>query len=45
MISGKVFDLDSTDWKNKDGEVVFKSLPVWDSVIMIAERSQIRLKD
>jgi hypothetical protein len=44
MISGKVFEINSSDWENKDTDVVFKNLPVWDSVIMIAERSHVKLK-
>ena len=44
MISGKVFEIDETDWENKGDDVVFKKLPVWDSVMMIAERSKVELK-
>lgn len=45
MISGKVFEINSSDWENKGDNVVFKNLPVWDSVIMIAEREQVKLAD
>jgi hypothetical protein len=44
LISGKVFEIGSDDWENKNGDVLFKNLPVWDSVIIIAERSQVTLK-
>jgi hypothetical protein len=43
MISGKVYEIDRSDWENKGKDVVFKNLPVWDSVMMIAERSQISM--
>ena len=45
MISGKVFELNSSDWENKGNDAIFKKLPVWDSVIMIAERSQVSFKE
>jgi len=41
MISGKVYDIDESDWKNKGKDVEFKRLPVWDSVVMIADRSNV----
>ena len=44
MISGKVYEINKSDWENKGADVVLKNLPVWDSVIMIAERSQVKLK-
>ena len=44
MISGKVFDINSADWENRGKDVVLRNLPVWDSVIMIAERAQVSLK-
>ncbi len=44
MISGKVYEIGKTDWENKGPDVVMRNLPVWDSVIMIAERSQVNLK-
>lgn len=44
MISGKVYEIDKSDWENKGDNVVFKKLPVWDSVTMIAERSKVPLK-
>ena len=44
MISGKVYEINKSDWENKGVDVVLKNLPVWDSVVMIAERSQVKLK-
>ncbi|WP_423128745.1 hypothetical protein [Gaoshiqia sp. Z1-71] len=44
MISGKVYEIGKTDRENKGKDVVLKNLPVWDSVMMIAERSQVNLK-
>jgi len=44
MISGKVYAIDPADWENKDGDVSFRHLPVWDSVIMLAERSAVPMK-
>lgn len=44
MISGKVYEIDKLDWENKGADVVLKNLPVWDSVVMITERSQVKLK-
>ena len=44
LISGKVFEIGPDDWENKNGDVLFKNLPVWDSVIMITERAQVTLK-
>jgi len=45
MISGKVYDIDKSDWVNENQNVSFRNLPVWDSVIMIVERSQIIMKE
>ncbi len=44
MISGKVYEIDKSDWENKGNNVEFKRLPVWDSVVMIAERSNVDLE-
>ncbi len=44
MVSGKVYEIDTEDWELKGNNVVFKNLPVWDSVMMIAERSQVGIK-
>lgn len=43
MISGKVYELNKANWRNSGGKVEFKELPVWDSPVMIAERSMIPL--
>jgi hypothetical protein len=44
MITGKVYELDRPSRK-KDGKAVsFTKLPVWDSPMMIAERSKVDLK-
>lgn len=45
MISGKVYEIDRSDWENNGKDVVFKNIPVWDSVMMIAERSQISMDE
>jgi hypothetical protein len=44
MITGKVYDLDKKNWKTSKAGVEFKGLPVWDSPVMIAERSQVEVK-
>ncbi len=44
MISGKVYEINSTDWQNKGEDTVFKNLPVWDSVVMITERANVQIK-
>jgi len=41
MISGKVYDIDESDWENRGNDVELKRLPVWDSVVMIAERANV----
>jgi len=38
MISGKVYEIDKADWENKGNKLELRNLPVWDSVMMIAER-------
>ncbi|MEL7588835.1 MAG: hypothetical protein AAGU19_19135 [Prolixibacteraceae bacterium] len=38
MISGKVYEIDKADWANKGNNLELRNLPVWDSVMMIAER-------
>jgi hypothetical protein len=44
MISGKVYEIDKATVKNRGADVEFKELPVWDSPIMIAERSLVNMK-
>ncbi|SDM49501.1 glycoside hydrolase family protein [Kriegella aquimaris] len=43
MLSGKIYELKG-DWKNEGKNAKFEKLPVWDSVMMIAERSEITFK-
>ena len=44
MITGKVYELDRSGWKTEEKTVKFTKLPVWDSPVMIAERSKTELK-
>ncbi|TAL69671.1 MAG: hypothetical protein EPN88_06455 [Bacteroidetes bacterium] len=44
MISGKVYEIDKSNYTISGQDSRFKKLPVWDSAIMIAERSQVNLK-
>ncbi len=44
MITGKVYALDRSGWKAEERAVEFTKLPVWDSPVMIAERSKTNLK-
>ena len=44
MISGKVFEIDKSNLSNDGNSTKIKNLPVWDSVIMIAERAQVNVK-
>jgi hypothetical protein len=44
MITGKVYELPKSGWKAEGKAVKFTGLPVWDSPIMIAERSKTSLK-
>jgi hypothetical protein len=43
MISGKVYEIEKSTVKNKGNDLLLKKLPVWDSPVMIAERSQVML--
>jgi hypothetical protein len=43
MISGKVFEIHKSRVNNKGENISLIKLPVWDSPIMIAERSQVKL--
>jgi hypothetical protein len=45
MITGKVYELDRSRWKAEGETVTFTKLPVWDSPVMVAERSQVDLED
>ena len=44
IISGKVFEIDKSDWRNIGENVVFNKLPVWDSVMMLTEKSLVDLE-
>jgi hypothetical protein len=44
MITGKVFELEQSDWKSEGGNTAFTQLPIWDSPIMLAERAQVELR-
>ena len=44
MITGKVYTLDPAHRKAQDDSGQFTNLPVWDSPVMLAERSQIPLQ-
>lgn len=45
MITGRVFSLEKGAWKVTDGSTVFTGLPMWDSPVMLAERTQVLLRD
>jgi hypothetical protein len=44
MISGKVYEFNKSGFRSKGENSVFKNLPVWDGVIMITERSNIKIQ-
>jgi hypothetical protein len=44
MITGKVFALDRSAWKREGENTALTQLPVWDSPIMLAERTQVELR-
>lgn len=44
MITGKVYQVDKKTWKTSGANTEFTALPVWDSPVMIAERSQVELR-
>jgi hypothetical protein len=44
LISGKIYEIDKSTWEVRDKHTAFRDLPVWDSPVMIAERSQIEMK-
>jgi hypothetical protein len=43
MITGKVFEIPRSTFESKSGGTVFYDLPLWDSPVMIAERSSVDL--
>jgi polysaccharide biosynthesis protein PslG len=44
MITGRVYELDKPAWTSADGHTTLPRLPIWDSPVMLAERSQIELR-
>ena len=44
MITGKVYEIDKSTVKINGENTSFMKLPVWDSPVMIAERSLVNLK-
>jgi polysaccharide biosynthesis protein PslG len=44
MITGKVYELGKSAWKNDGENTKFTQLPVWDSPIMLAERGQVPVR-
>lgn len=44
MITGKVYNIDKANYRPTEADGEFKALPVWDSPIMIAERSQVEVR-
>ena len=44
MISGKVYEIDKSNWSNSGSNFELKNLPVWDSPVMISERALVELK-
>ena len=44
MLSGYVHDMKDVEKEVKDGSVCFKALPVWDSPVLVIERSVIKMK-
>jgi hypothetical protein len=44
MITGKVYKIDRSNWKNEGDDTRLNKLPIWDSPIMIAERSLVELR-
>lgn len=39
VLSGRVYDIDAKRWEARDGTTTFTQLPVYDSVVVIAERA------
>ncbi len=44
MITGKVFELGKSAWKSDGGNTTLTQLPMWDSPMMLAERTQVDLQ-
>ncbi len=45
MITGKVFELDQTNWRVESGNTCFTQFPVWDSPMMLVDRDQVKLRE
>ncbi len=45
MISGKVFEPDRSDWKSEGENTLFREFAMWDSPMMLVERTQIELRN
>ncbi len=43
MITGRAFAIDAADFAISDGKTSFRTLPVWDAPILVAERSSLTL--
>jgi hypothetical protein len=44
LITGKVFELAKGAWMSAEGNTVLTQLPVWDSPMMLVERTQVELR-
>jgi hypothetical protein len=44
MITGRVYELDKKDWNVVGNDTGFRNLPLWDSVLMIAEKSALDIQ-
>ena len=44
MITGRVFEIPAESVERKDGAMVLKNLPMWDSPIMIADMSRVPMR-
>ena len=44
MITGKVFELDKKNWLGNNNNIALKNLPIWDSPVVIAERSLVEFR-
>jgi hypothetical protein len=44
MITGKVYELDKRSWNVDGNNTSFRNLPLWDSVVMIADKSALDIQ-
>ena len=44
LLSGKVFEIDQKLWSAKEGVVTFERVPVYDAVVLVAERCAVPVK-